>query len=87
MNTGTRSLPACRAERLAIREDLIRNAGNICRVQVHSVAPPLLDTVEADVPIVRVLKSKEDDDGTDSVTRIQGCRKYIYIPSASGIQG
>jgi hypothetical protein len=45
-----------------------------------------LDTVEADVAIVRVLKSKEDDDGADSVTRVQGCRKYIYI-SASNRQG
>ena len=74
MNTGTRSLPGCRAERLAILEDLVRNAGGISRVQVYSVAPPLLDIVKADVAIFRVLKGEEDEDSADCVTRIQGCR-------------
>jgi hypothetical protein len=51
-----------------------RSAGSIGRVQVYSVAPPLLDSLEADVATVWVLKSKEDDDNSEGVTRIQCCR-------------
>ena len=64
-------LPARRAKRLAICESLDRNTGSVGRVQVYSIAPPLLDSVEADGAIVRVLKSEEDENNTESITRIQ----------------
>ena len=64
-------LPACRAERLALRECLERNALAISRFRVHSVAPPILDSIEANFSILGVLKSEIDDDHTDSVTRLQ----------------
>ncbi len=74
-------LPARRAERLALRERLVGNALEVARVHVHHVAPPCLDAVEANGAILRVLKSEEDDDQTDSETCIQTSGQHIYHKS------
>ena len=63
--------PACRAECLALRDCLERYAFEISSFCVHSVAPPSLDTIEANSAIFRVLKSEIDDDHTNRVTGIQ----------------
>ena len=64
-------LPAFRAECLALRECIERCAFKISRFCVHSVAPPSLDSVEANAAILGVLKSEEDEDHANRVTRIQ----------------
>jgi len=64
-------LPTFRAECFTPSEKFVWNAREISRTPVHGVAPPLLDSVQADVSVVRVLKNKEDEYSTDSVGRIQ----------------
>jgi hypothetical protein len=72
--TTSLHLPAFRAELLALCEDLGRNACCISCVHVHSVTPPLLDIIGANISVGRVLKSKVYHDRTDSVARIQRSR-------------
>ena len=57
--------PGRRAECLAICESLDWSAHGVGRVQVHSIYPPLLNSVEADGAIVRILKSEEDENNTE----------------------
>ena len=64
-------LPAFRAEFLALRECIERCAFKISRFCVHSVAPPSLDTIEANSAIFGVLKSEIDDDHANGVASIQ----------------
>jgi hypothetical protein len=66
--------PACRAESLALRESFERNSSEISRFRVHSVAPPSLDSIVANIAILGVLENEEDEDHTDSVTRVQRSR-------------
>lgn len=80
-------LPAFRAECLTLRESFERNTSEISRFCVHSVTPPSLDSIEANIAIFGELKNEEDEDHTDSITRIQRRRQKVYHPGALGIRG
>jgi hypothetical protein len=54
-------LPARRAKRTTIWDLLVWHTNVVGSFGVHSIAPPCLNCVEPDRPILRVLKSKEDD--------------------------
>lgn len=61
-------LPAGRAERFAFRENFVGHASVVTGVYVNGIAPPCLDAGEANGAVLRVLKSEEDDDQTNSIT-------------------
>lgn len=73
-----RKLPARRTERFAIRNSPVGHARKVGRLGINRIAPPRLNGVQRDRAVLRVLQSKEDDDETDSITRIQSSRQHIY---------
>ena len=68
------ALPSRRAKHPTIWDLLVRHTSVVGSLGVHSIAPPCLNRVEPDRPILRVLKSKEDDEGADAIARIQSSR-------------
>ena len=70
--------PAGRTKRSAIRNCLVWHSGKICRLGINGVTPPILNGIQADRAVLRVLQSKEDDEGAYCVTRVQTSGQNIY---------
>jgi hypothetical protein len=68
------ALPSRRAKSPTIWDLLVRHTSVVGSFGVHSIAPPCLNRVEPDRPILRVLKNKEDDEGADGIARFQSRR-------------
>lgn len=70
-------LPARRTERSAFWKALVRNSHKVVRLGVNGIAPPCLNAIQADLAIVRVLQSKENNEDTDLIPRIQSSGQHI----------
>ena len=54
-----------------------RHSRIVCRLHVNSITPPILNAVQANRAIFRVLQSKEDDEDTECITYIQSSVQHI----------
>ena len=72
------ALPARWAERLALRYCLGWHTNIIRGLRVDRIAPPLLNTAQADGTILRILQGKEDHNGTDGITCIQSSGQHVW---------
>jgi hypothetical protein len=61
----TTLLPARRTKLTAFWKALEGHPRIVCRTHVNSITPPLLNAVQANRAISRVLQSEEDDEDTD----------------------
>jgi hypothetical protein len=62
--------PTRRAKLSTIRDLLVWHTTEIGCFGVHSITPPLLNGVQSDRSVLRILQSEEDDDDTDAITSI-----------------
>ena len=69
--------PTRRAKSFALCNRLVWHARKVCRFGIDGVAPPRQDRVLADRTVLGVLQSKEDEDETDGITRVQTSRQNI----------
>ena len=74
----TSALPARRAERPSLWHRLDWHTSIIRGLLVDRIAPPVLDVVQADGTILRILQSKEYRSGTDGITSIQSSGQHIW---------
>jgi hypothetical protein len=52
------------------RDLLVRHTTEIGCSGVHRITPPLLNGVQSDHPVLRILQSKEDEDNANVITNI-----------------
>ena len=77
-NVFPSALPARWAERPTLRYRLSWHTNIIGRLRVDNIAPPVLNAVQADRTIFRILQSKEDHNTTDDITCIQSSGQHIW---------
>ena len=62
--------PTRRTKLATIRDLLVRHTTEIGCFGVHGVTPPLLNGVQSNRSVLRILQSEEDDDSTNAITSI-----------------
>jgi hypothetical protein len=62
--------PTRRTKLATIRDLLVRHTKEIGCFGVHRITPPLLNGVQSDRSILRILQGEEDDDNTNAITSI-----------------
>ena len=70
-------LSARRTELSAFWKALKGHSRIVCRLPVNSITPPILNAVQANRAIFRVLQSKEDDEDTECISCIQSSVRNI----------
>jgi len=71
--------PTGRAKGFAFRDRLVWHAREVRCFGIDGVAPPRQNRVLADRAVLGVLQSKEDEDETDGITRVQTSRQNIVV--------
>jgi hypothetical protein len=62
--------PTRRTKPSTIRDLLIRHTKVVGCFGVHGVTPPLLNGVQSDRSVLRILQNEEDDDDADAIASI-----------------